>query len=162
MEVIATGKYIRISPKKSRAIADLVRGKDAKTSFNMLSLMAQKPAGVIAKVLGSAMANAENNFNLDRDSLVIEKIMIDGGPVLKRFQPRAKGMAYSIKKRTSHITVIVSGDVSTKKIAEKVSKEKESKADDHKIEVDRPEILKKEKSAPKVAVQNKMFRRKTG
>jgi large subunit ribosomal protein L22 len=162
MEVIAKGKYIRLSPKKGRQIADLVRGKNAHESLNLLKSMPQGAAGIIRKVLASAMANAENNFNLDKDALVISGIMIDGGPVLKRWQPRAKGAAYEIKKRTSHVTVIVSGDVKTKKIAEKAEKKEKETTEDHKVEVERPEFLKKEKAANTAKVQNKIFRRKAG
>jgi large subunit ribosomal protein L22 len=162
MEVIAKGKFIRLSPKKGREIADLVRGQNAHTSLNMLKFMPQRAAKVIGKVLASAMSNAENNFNLEKDALVISAIMIDGGPVIKRWQPRAKGAAYEIKKRTSHVTVIVSGDVKTKKVAEKAEKKAEKTDEDHKVEVERPEYLKKEQAKGSVKAQNKIFRRKAG
>lgn len=163
MEVIAKGKYIRLSPKKGRQIADLVRGKNAHESLNLLKTMPHGAAGIIRKVLASAMANAENNFNLDKDALIISQIMIDGGPVLKRWQPRAKGAAYEIKKRTSHVTVVVSGDVKTKKVAQAAEKKVEKEvSDEHKVEVERPDFLKKEKVGPTAKVQNKIFRRKAG
>lgn len=164
MEVIAKGKSIRISPKKAREIADLIRGKGAKESRAMLKFMPQKSAGVIDKILASAMANAEANFNLDKSQLTITKITVDGGPVLKRWQPRAKGAAFEIKKRSSHITIIVSGDVTTKKAAPKketaieAPKEiKEEKSDN------KPEFIQKEqKGSREVAVKKQVFRRKTG
>jgi large subunit ribosomal protein L22 len=173
MEVIAQGKFIRISPKKARPVADLVRGKNAKIAFETLKLMPQRTASEIRKVLGSAMANAENNFNLDKDALIVAKIMVDGGPVLKRHQPRGKGSASAIKKRTSHITVIVSGDIKTKrsassaqeKVAEKAEKTtKEVKeVENKKIEVEKPEFIKEDKKvAPKSGVKNTFYRRKTG
>lgn len=164
MEVIATGKFIRISPKKARPVADLIRGKNAKIAFETLKLMPQRTAGEIRKVLGAAMANAENNFSLDKDELILTKIMIDGGPVLKRHQPRGKGSASQIKKRTSHITIVVSGDVKTKKVAEKVAtpakevKDVESK----KIDTEKPDFNKKDNVGPKADVKNTFFRRKTG
>lgn len=164
MEVIAKGNYIRLSPKKARQIADIIRGKNAHEAEVMLKLMPQKSAREIKKVLSSAMANAENNFNLEKNELVISKIMIDGGPVLKRWQPRAKGAAFEIKKRTSHISVIVSGDVKSKKAETKKTEEVAEKetTEEHKIEIEKPEFLKKEQAAQKVDVKNKIFRRKTG
>ncbi len=164
MEVISQGKYIRISAKKARPVADLIRGKNAKVSLEMLKLMPQRTAGEIKKVITAAMANAENNFNLDKSELIVSKITIDAGPSLKRWRPRAKGAAGAIKKRTSHITVIVSGDVKTKKITDKNENIKEvSKSDDsHKLEMEKPNFNKKEKNAPKVDVKSNFFRRKTG
>jgi large subunit ribosomal protein L22 len=162
MEVIATGKYISVSPKKARAIVDLVRGKNAKESVALLKQMPQVGAEVVSKVINSAMANAENNFNLDKSMLTIAKITVNGGPTIKRFQPRAKGMASSIRRRTSHIEVVVSGDIKTK--AKKESKHEEAKTmteeSAHKIEMNRPEE-KAAYVAPKPA-SSKVFRRKTG
>lgn len=167
MEVKAIGKYVSISPKKAREIADLVRGKGAKDAETMLRFMPQVSAREIRKVIMSAMANAETNFNLDRDALLISRLTIDGGPTLKRWQPRAKGAAYEIKKRTSHIAVIVSGDVKTKKKGEaskdgKIAENLKSEEGEHKVEVERPEFMKKEKAAPKADVKSNFFRRKTG
>lgn len=165
MEVIAKGKYISVSPKKAREIADLVRGKNARASLDMLRFMPQGAAREVKKVLASAMANAETNFNLDKEALTVSKITIDGGPSLKRWQPRAKGAAYEIKKRTSHIVVVVSGEVKTKKAADKkveATKSVEAEAEEHKMEIERPDFVKKEQVAPKADVKNTFFRRKTG
>ncbi|MBW6431733.1 50S ribosomal protein L22 [Patescibacteria group bacterium] len=171
MEVLAKGKYIKTSPKKARAVADLIRGKSALEAQVILSVMPQTSAAEIRKVLESAIANAENNFNLEKSKLMISKISIDGGPVVKRYMPRAKGMASEIKRRTSHIEIVVSGDVKTKKKAEEketkieATKAKEGQAteiDTNKIELERPQdkinINKKgqKSGAPKI------FRRKTG
>ena len=163
MEVLATGKYVSVSPKKARSIADLVRGKNAKESVALLENMPQAGASSVLKVIKSAMANAENNFGLDKSMLTIAKITVNGGPVIKRYQPRSKGMASSIKRRTSHIEVVVSGEIKTK--AKKETKNEETKnvveeEGTHKIELNRTE----EKSnyiAPKNTA-NKVFRRKTG
>jgi large subunit ribosomal protein L22 len=114
MEVKSVEKYIRISPKKARLVADMVRGQNAKKSLVMLKFVPKKAANIIYKALKSAVANAENNFHLDGDLLVITKISIDGGPTLKRFRPRSKGMASHILKRTSHITVVVSDNGASK------------------------------------------------
>jgi large subunit ribosomal protein L22 len=108
MEVRAVEKYIRISPKKARLVADMVRGQNAKKSLTLLKFVPKKAARIIYKALNSAVANAENNFNMDGNALVVTKISIDAGPSLKRFRPRARGMAAHLKKRTSHITVVVS------------------------------------------------------
>jgi large subunit ribosomal protein L22 len=163
MEVIAKGKFIRISAKKARPVADLIRGKNAKVSLAALKLMPQRTSNEIAKVLLSAMSNAENNFNLDKDALLISKITVDAGPSLKRWRPRAKGATSSIKKRTAHITVIVSGEIKSKKAAEKIDTSKDSASkEDHKIDVEKPEFMKREKNAPKVDLKSNFFRRKTG
>lgn len=131
MEVKAVEKYIRISPRKARLVADLVRGQNAKKALVTLKFMPKKAAGIVFKAVKSAVANAENNFNLNAEDLVISKITIDNGPTLKRFRPRSKGMASSIRKRTSHITVVVSGEAVAKKAAKPV---KENKSEQPKAE----------------------------
>lgn len=162
MEVIAKGKFIRVSPTKARQIADLIRGQKATVGFDMVRSMPHAGAKVIAKVLKSAMANAETNFSLDKEGLVISKIMIDGGPVIKRWQPRARGAAYEIRKRTSHVTIVVAGEMKTKKTAEAPKKAEKVQEDEHKMEVERPDFMKKDQVAPNAGVKNKIFRRKTG
>lgn len=117
MEVIAKGKYIKVSPKKAREIVSLVRGKNAKEAREAMKFMPQVAAKEIFKVVSSAVANAQHNFSLEPDALTISSITIDGGPTLKRYRPRARGRVSNIKRKTSHITVIVSGDVKTKKPA---------------------------------------------
>ena len=107
MEVRAVGKYIRVQPRKVRIIADLVRGKNAEYSANQLRFHTSKSAKALHKVLLSAMANAEENHGLSRDSLRIAVVKVDEGPRLKRIQARAQGRANRILKKTSHITVVV-------------------------------------------------------
>ena len=107
MEVKATAKYMRISPQKVRKLADAVKGKPAEAGLNTLKFMPQKAAGMVEKILKSAVANASQNTSLDVDALVIKNIIVDQGPVLKRFRARARGRGSRILKRTSHITVIV-------------------------------------------------------
>lgn len=167
MEVIAKGKYIRVSPKKVREIATLIRGKNARFALETVNSLPHAGAAVVKKVLGSAMANAENNFNLDKEALTVSTVLVDGGPTLKRWRPRAKGAASSIKKRTSHITIVVSGDVKTKvkKVDSNEAEKKnlETKQEEHKVEVERPQFIDNKGAAPKADVKtNKMFRRKTG
>ena len=107
MEVKATAKYMRISAQKVRRIVDAIKGRPAEAGLNALKFMPQKSAGMVEKILRSAIANAEQNAELDVDSLMIKNIIVDEGPTLKRFRARARGRGSRILKRTSHITVIV-------------------------------------------------------
>ncbi|HEB49176.1 MAG TPA: 50S ribosomal protein L22 [Desulfobulbus sp.] len=107
METRAVAKYIRISPRKARLVADVVRGMDVDTAITTLRFMPKKAARILRKVIESAVANADQNETIDVDTLYIKSIQIDGGPMLKRFRPRAMGRATRILKRTSHITVVV-------------------------------------------------------
>lgn len=107
MEARAVGKYIRISPQKARLVADVVRGMDVDKAITTLRFMPKKGAGIIRKVIESAVANATQDDQIDVDNLYVKKIFIDGGPSLKRIRPRAMGRATGIIKRTSHVTVIL-------------------------------------------------------
>ena len=107
METKAVAKYIRISPQKARLVADVVRGKDVETAITTLRFMPKKAAKIIRKIVESAVANADQNETIDVDTLYVKDIFVDGGPMLKRFRPRAQGRATRILKRTSHITVVV-------------------------------------------------------
>ena len=107
VQVRAVAKYIRTSPRKLRLVADLIRGKSAQDAWNILEFTPKRAAGPMKKCLESAIANAQNNNDLAAESLVVHRVMVDEGPTLKRFMPRARGRASAIKKRTSHITVIV-------------------------------------------------------
>lgn len=104
----ATAKTVRVSPRKSRLVIDLIRGKSVGEAISVLKFSPNKAADIIEKVLMSAIANAENNFDLDVEDLVVSEAFINEGPTMKRFRPRAKGSASPINKRTSHITVVVS------------------------------------------------------
>jgi large subunit ribosomal protein L22 len=107
MEVRAIAKYVKVQPRKVRIVADEIRGKNAAYSSALLRYHTSKGASALKKVLDSAMANAEENHGMSRDTLRIATIMVDEGPRLKRIQPRAMGRAYRILKKTSHITVVV-------------------------------------------------------
>ena len=107
MEVRAVAKYMRISPSKVRKLSGAVKGKPVETGIEILKLMPQKAAGILEKLVRSAVANADQNADLDVDTLVIRNIIVDGGPTLKRFRARARGRGTRILKRTSHITVIL-------------------------------------------------------
>ncbi len=110
MEVKAIAKYVRISPQKVRKIVDAVKGLPVETSLNKLKFMPQKSAGLVEKVLKSAIANADNNNKLDVDSLILKNVIVDQGPTMKRFRARARGRGSRILKRSSHITVIVADE----------------------------------------------------
>jgi large subunit ribosomal protein L22 len=107
MEARAVAKFVRISPRKVRRVMDQVRGKKVDEALQMLSFAPQRGARILKKVILSAVANAEQNAGLDVDSLFIKSVFADEGPTLRRFRPRALGRATRIRKRTSHLTVIL-------------------------------------------------------
>ena len=110
MQTHAVLKFVRLSPQKGRLVADLVRGKKVDEAINTLKFSNQRAAGLIRKVLESAIANAENNLGADVDELKVSEIFVDQGPVLRRIMPRAKGRADRISKPPSHITIRVSDE----------------------------------------------------
>ena len=110
MQVKATARYVRVAPNKARQVVAHIRGLPVERAREILLLEPKAVAGQILKVLDSAIANAEHNHDLDADDLVIAAVAVDEGPMLKRFQPRAMGRAYRIRKRTSHITIAVNTD----------------------------------------------------
>lgn len=110
MEAIAKLRNIRLTPRKARLVADLVRGKNVETALNVLAFTNKKAASLIEKTVRSAAANAVNNNNMDEDKLYVSEIWIDEGKHLKRIKPRAMGRADRILKRMSHITVVVSDE----------------------------------------------------
>ncbi len=107
METRAVAKFVRISPRKIRLVMDQVRGKQVGEALNMLSFAPQRGAQILKKLVNSAIANAEQNTDVDVDSLYIMRVYADEGPTLKRWRPRAQGRATSIRKRTSHLTVVL-------------------------------------------------------
>jgi len=107
MEAKAKLKSTRLSPRKARLVVDMVRGKGVQEALNILRFSPQKAAGIVGKLVGSAVANAEQGGVSDVDRLFVKTIFVDQGPVLKRFLPRAQGRATKIRKPTSHITVVL-------------------------------------------------------
>lgn len=107
METRAVAKYVRISPRKVRLIMDQLKGKRVEEALHLLTFAPQKSAHIVKKLISSAVANAEENTEIDVDTLFVKTIYADEGPTLKRFRPRAMGRATRIRKRTSHITVIL-------------------------------------------------------
>jgi large subunit ribosomal protein L22 len=103
----ASARYVRVTPQKARRVVDLIRGLPAAEAQALLRFAPQSASEPVGKVLDSAVANAEHNHDLDTTGLVVREAYVDEGPTLKRFRPRAQGRAYRIRKRTSHITVVV-------------------------------------------------------
>lgn len=107
-EAKAVAKYIRIAPRKVRIVMDLIRGKNVNEAFAILKFTPKVASEVIEKVLKSAVANAEHNYDMNGDNLYVAKAFVDQGPTLKRIHPRSRGQAFKILKRSSHVTVVVS------------------------------------------------------
>jgi len=108
MDAKAHLKYARISPRKVQIVLDLIRNKDADMAMAILKNTPKTASEYLIKLLGSAIANAENNFSMDRSKLYVSECFVCPGPTLKRMMPRARGSADRILKRTSHVTIVVS------------------------------------------------------
>ncbi|MBM6615098.1 50S ribosomal protein L22 [Desemzia sp. RIT 804] len=104
----STAKTVRITARKVRLVVDLIRGKSVGEAISILKFTPRGASPVVEKVLKSAIANAEHNYDLDIENLVVSEAYVNEGPTMKRFRPRAKGSASPIMKRTSHITIVVS------------------------------------------------------
>lgn len=135
MEVKSTSKYVRVSPKKARDVAREIQGLPVSSALDILTFTPKKAAQLINKTLKTAIADAENNFNLDTGSLVIKEAVIGAAPTLGRFTPRAKGSAGPIIRRSSHISITLTGSAPEKKAkapkkaaAKKVEKSEEAPA----------------------------------
>lgn len=112
MEIRAELNHLRIAPRKVRAVADAIRGKRVSEAAPILRLLMRRASGPLAKLLAAAVSDARQNFRVAApDALMIKRILVDGGPTLKRSRPRAFGRAFPIKKRTSHVTLILEGQV---------------------------------------------------
>lgn len=110
MDVKATAKTVRVTPRKARLVLDNIRGKSVEEALAILQFMPNNAAGAVAKVVKSAAANAEHNNQMNPNDLYVKECYADEGLVMKRWMPRAKGSASQILKRTSHITVVVSDE----------------------------------------------------
>ncbi|HET6466670.1 MAG TPA: 50S ribosomal protein L22 [Nitrospiria bacterium] len=110
-EAKAILKFVRVAPRKARMVIDLIRGQQVAEALNILKFTPRAASRVVEKVLKSAVANAENLEIGDPDDLWVSRVYVDGGPILKRFNARSMGRANPIKKRTSHITVVVESRV---------------------------------------------------
>lgn len=118
MNVRATAKFVGTSSRKVGLVAALIRGRKATEAKAILAAQSKRATEPVGKVLGSAVANAENNYNLSERNLVVESVLVGPGPTTKRFRPRAQGRAFPVRKRSSHITVVLS-DSSAAVAAEK-------------------------------------------
>lgn len=129
-EAKAILKFVRVAPRKARLVVDLIRGQSVASALNILKFTPRSASRVVEKVLKSAVANAENLEIGDPDDLQVSRVFVDGGPIMKRFRSRSMGRANQIKKRTSHITVVVSPAAGLTKtgIAAAPKKVKEAKA----------------------------------
>lgn len=107
MEAKAIARHIRIAPRKVRVVIDLIRGKNIGEAYAILKYTPKVGAEVLLKVLQSAIANAENNYDMNSDKLYVAAAYVDQGPTLKRIHPRSRGQAFKILKRSSHVTVVV-------------------------------------------------------
>jgi large subunit ribosomal protein L22 len=107
MEVRAKLRFVRVAPRKARLVADLIRGKGSDEALNILTFTKKAAAKIVIKLLKSAIANATQKKTIDIDRLYIKKIAVDQGPTMKRYQPRALGRATMIRKKTSHITIVL-------------------------------------------------------
>ncbi|MCB1065013.1 MAG: 50S ribosomal protein L22 [Verrucomicrobiae bacterium] len=142
MDVISTYKFARVSARKARDVAREIQGLPVSTALDILTFTPRKAAELIGKTMKAAMADAENNFELSVDTLFVKEATIGEGPTFRRFKPRARGSAAPIRKRTSHIRIILSDDSHV----EEVKAEKAAKA---------PVEEKEEKKAPKKKVAAK-------
>jgi large subunit ribosomal protein L22 len=110
MDIKSYSKYMRISPKKAREVARVLPGRKASDAVALLKYIPRKAARMFDKTLKSAMANAENNANLNADDLIIKEAIVDEGPALKRFRPCARGSSHPYKKRMSHLRIVLSDE----------------------------------------------------
>lgn len=124
MKVIAKLNNLRTAPRKVRLVVDMIRWKGTTKAQNILNFATQKSAGPVLKLLNQAIANAKNNFQLDPENLFISKITVDEGPKMKRWRARARGQAFEIQKKTSHITITLDEVEPTEKKAKKEATKK--------------------------------------
>ncbi len=175
MEVKARANYQHISPKKARLVADAVKGMDLDKALNQLEFIQKKASGIILKALKSALANATHNFNMDEDNLFVKNIIVNEGPTLKRQKARAMGRAMLIRKRRSHIEIVLeqkekravkkkTGETIEEPDIKEVSKDEISDKDDiSKGKEQKPkdkDRIDKENQKKKSHPVKKMFRRK--
>lgn len=142
MQVSAKLKNLRVSPRKTRLVAGLVRGKDIDTARNQLQFSKKKTSENILCLLNSAVANAKNNFNLEENNLFVSSIVVEEGPTLKRWTPRAMGRASAIHKRTCSVIIVL--DEIEKKEEKKVSAKKAARAEEVKADAKSDKAVAKE------------------
>jgi len=175
MEVKASLKHLKIAPRKTRLVAGLVRGLEVNKAINQLKFLNKKSAHPVLKLINSAVSNAINNFDLDKNNLIIKEIRVEDGKTLKRWMPRAHGRATTIRKRMSHIYVTLAEIVESgkKKVKENkieapvklddLSKQakKDTETTDHNLEKGKG-AKSESKTAGNKSFAKKVFRRKAG
>lgn len=163
MPAVAKLRHLRIAPRKVRLVVDLIRGKKATEAQTLLKFLPKRASLPIAKLLKSALASAKNNLQLDENNLYISKITVDEGPKLKRWQPRARGQAYEIQKKTSHITIILDEIEKKPKKKRKAKKEKVRPERVEKVPKKERPKFRPEKIAPRPKAEKgirRIFKRK--
>jgi large subunit ribosomal protein L22 len=157
-------KYLRIAPRKVRLVTDLIKGKRVSEAHRILDVLVRKAAPPIMKSLQSAIAGAQHNFEGKEENLYIEKVMVEEGPKLKRYRPRARGRAFPIEKKTSHITLVLHEVVPTETEQGKlVQTKKNVEVKEKTAQTDRPEKFRPERDVAKPKAGGgvkRMFRRK--
>jgi len=146
MPVTAKLRHLRITPRKVRLVADLIRGKRAEEAQNILNFTIKKAASPILKLLRSAIANAKNSFQLDEANLYISKILVDEGQKYKRWRARARGSANQIQKKTSHVTIVLDETPKESRLSTGQAK---------KVKELKPKVIKKEKVEEKAVKPEK-------
>ncbi len=172
MQVTAQLNYLRVSPRKVRQVTEVIKGMKVQEAQNELRVSPRGVAYPLLKLLNSAIHNAENNFKLKKDNLYIENIIVNAGPTLKRFRPRARGAAYEILKRTSKVKIVLNEIEPTPKRKLKVKKEKivtkrvsdleKDQLKEERLEKKKKPLKKKEEKRSFKGFFQKVFRRKAG
>ncbi len=155
MAIKAKLRYLHIAPRKVRLVADLIRGKEVIDALGALKFISNRSAEPIIKLLKSAIANAKDEFQFNENDLFISKIMVDGGPIQKRWRPRSRGQAFRILKRSSHITIVLDKKGAEKaktKLKSVSNKVPESSSSDTKTILDKKETEKKPSVADKTNI----------
>jgi large subunit ribosomal protein L22 len=175
-EVKAFARYIHVSPRKLRLVADLVRKHQVDSALEQLRFSSKNAAVPLAKAINSAIANAVHNFNLNKENLYVKSLTIDGGPVYKRYAPRAQGRAFIERKRTSHINVVLESREQTKKKtrsmfslrprtevdAKKVNQPEAGEVDNTKHTPKQAGKSDEKMKQQKVSLKRRLFNRKSG
>jgi large subunit ribosomal protein L22 len=157
MQVRSTYRFARISAFKAREVTREIQGLPASDALNLLRFVPKKAAGLVRKTLASAVANAENNNNLNVENLVVQQAVVGEGPTAKRFQPKARGSAGPIRKRTSHIKIILTDEIEIKR-REKRDRKKSKKSSSTKPTAGKTrskETKDKQAAQPEVAPESK-------
>jgi large subunit ribosomal protein L22 len=183
-QVRAHARFIQVSPQKMRLVADMIRNESVELALEQLRFSSKKAALPMTKLINSAIANATHNFNLTRENLYIKALSVDGGPVLKRFKPRAMGSPSAIHKRTSHINVVLeerkrTGNKPARSVFQAIRPKKSSKVLEHEHDHEHDEAKgsvesgksgqpkqsyrsEEKKKQSKISLKRRLFNRKSG